>query len=234
MQTSFGSSTRPIPADQRSLRRWCVAVNGEQQTDVLYLVLDHPSFGTLTYGLTAGGHDGWTFHERGGGGSVILPFCRSQGELIVGLVEQERPLQGKRVLNAPRGFLECAEGHAVAAARELMEEMGFDAAALALTRLPGAPANPNSTFFETLGPGEGVHFFALEIPETLLTEDRGHRTFVASVIATDQGARRSRLAEQIGAAVFIPWYEAAMLGDMFTNAAVARLLAAQRDADPVR
>ncbi len=228
MSASFSSLTCAIPADQLHLCRWRIFVNGEEQLRVLHLVLDHPSFGTLTYGLTAGGHDGWSFHERGGGGSVILPFSMVDGELFVGLVEQQRPHQGGTVLNAPRGFVDPAERRDAAAQRELMEETGIDVPASALSALPGAPANPNSGFFETTGTDEGVHFFAVEIPAERLLGQGNRRMFAEGAVDKRAEVCRSKLAEQVGEVVFVPWYEAATLGDMFTNAAVARLLAARR------
>ncbi len=229
MKPSFSSLTRPIPEDKKASRGWRIFLNGEIQPDVFHLVIDHPSFGTLTYGLAAGGHDGWSFHEHGGGGAVILPFCLVDDELFVGLVEQDRPLQGGPVLNAPRGFLDPNERHAVGAQRELFEEMGLEAPKSSLIALPGAPANPNSTFFETAGPEEGVRFFALEIPRSAVTQQNPDRYgFKSGVIAQDGEARQHRLAEKIGKAAFLPWYQAAMVGDMITNAAVARLLAARR------
>lgn len=228
MSKSSPSLTQAIPAQMADARRWRVHLNGELLRDVRHVVIEHPLFGMLSYGLTAGGYDGCSFHERGGGGSVVLPFAVMEGELWVGLVEQIRPHQGGLVLNAPRGYLDPGEEHATGARRELLEEMGLDVPEDALIRLPGAPANPNSAFYETSSPGEGVHFFALRIPPSYLLHRNGERpTLATGLVADDDEARQNRIGEQIGRSVFVPWHEAATLGDMFTNAAVARLLAAR-------
>lgn len=226
MDPTLPSLTRPLPEGVRS--NWRLAVNGEPVSEVRHVVLDHPAFGTLSYGLTAAGYDGWTFHEPGGGGAVIVPFVRGERGVLVGLIEQSRPHQGGRVLQVPRGFIDPGESHAEAARRELLEEMGIGGNAT-LAELPGEPANPNSTFFETAAPGEGVRFFGLEVPRASVVGGPARMTFAAGVVDASRRARRQRLAEQIGVAVFLPWREASRLGDMFTVAGVARLLAALDD-----
>ncbi len=226
MSPQYRSLTRPLPTDARA--RWRVEVDGVELPHVRHVVIEHPSFGTLSYGLTAAGHDGWSFHEQGGGGSVILPFASLEGELFVGVIEQLRPHQGGLVLHAPRGFLDPGEAHADAARRELLEETGLAVSTDALFELPGAPANPNSAFFETAGEGEGVRFYGLELPDRLLVGSGGRRGLHPDAVSDARAARRSRLAEQIGAVCFVPWHEASRLSDMFTVAAVARLLVARR------
>ncbi len=217
------SLTQPLPADRRHARDWQLHVDGVAVERVGSLVLDHPRIGTLTYGRTAQGHDGWTFHEEGGGGSVILPHATLDGALHVGLVRQRRPNQGGEVWNAPRGFLDPGEDRRLGAVRELVEEVGLHPEASSVLALPGEPANPNSTFFETWGEGEGVTFFAVAVTADLLSRDHGAWGFTAG--ALDPEAERSRTAEAISTARFFPWWEAATMGDLFTNGAVARLLA---------
>lgn len=222
------NKTRPLPAGGPVQRRWRLTVNGVNVTDVRHMTLSHPDFGVLAYGLTPGGYDGWTFHEVGGGGSVVLPYCAADDHVLVGLVEQSRPLQGGTVLNAPRGFVDRGELYEAAARRELLEEMGLDVAPDALQPLPGQPANPNSAFFETAR-DEGVRFFSVCLEHSMLRRDDGDSwALVPGVIRDDASGRHSRLRERIRGARFLPWYEAAGLGDMFTNAAVARLLASLR------
>lgn len=219
------SLTRPIPEDQQQQRGWSVTVNGAPVAHVESVVIEHPRFGRLSYGLTAAGHDGWSFHEEGGGGSVIVLFARIEGALHVAVVAQHRPHQGGTVHNAPRGFLDPGEDRRRGAVRELAEEVGLHSEDHEIITLEGEPANPNSTFFETHEPGDGVSFFAVEVSADKLTRDDGGWVFADGVIDDSPEARRSRTAEAISKARFIIWTQAARLGDMFTNAAVARLLA---------
>jgi 8-oxo-dGTP pyrophosphatase MutT (NUDIX family) len=219
------SLIRPIPTDLQPSRRWRVEVDGAAVPRAAHVVVACERFGTLAYGLTPGGYDGWSFHEAGGGGSVILPFVRLGGEVHVGVAQQLRHNQGGVVLNAPRGFVDPRESHVEAACRELAEELGLEADAGRVVPLGGEPANPNSAFFETAGPGEGVHFFGLEVQPDEVERTGTGLGLRPGLIRSDAAARAHRAAESIGASVFIPWYEAARLSDMFTNAAVARLLA---------
>src|SRR5262249_24580708 len=143
--------------------------------------------------------------------------------LFVGLVEQRRANQGGNVLNAPGGFLDPGESHASAARRELAEETGLPATKL--VPLPGRPLNPNSTFFETWGEDEGVKVFAIEVdPDALVSCDGSFRLRPGTFDASPE-AQGKRSAEQIAACRFLPWAQAIELSDMFTVAAIARLLA---------
>jgi 8-oxo-dGTP pyrophosphatase MutT (NUDIX family) len=185
----------------------------------------------LQYGLIAGRYDGCCMAESTGGGVVILPWTRFRGVVHVGLVAQLRPLQGGRSWNAPRGFVEPDENPDAAAERELYEETGHDARGR-VARLPGEPANPNSAFFDTSRPGTGVRFYAIEFDAALVHECDGAVVPREPTAAIDD-------EEEIQGLQFVPWPDAAMIADMFTNAAVARLLAQLRgasgtaaDADP--
>jgi len=180
--------------------------------------------GTLTYGETPMGYDGWSYREYAGGGTVTLPFTIRDGELYVGLILQRRPNQGGEVWNAPRGFLDPGETREAGAARELNEETGFEHSA-ALVTLPGEPGNPNSTFFETWATDEGVTFHAVQIHANMVELGLSGLGFRAGILDESASARRSRVAEAITQARFLPWAQAAQVGDLLTNAAVARLLA---------
>lgn len=215
----------PIPAERQNVRNWYVSLDGNPIHQVKTLTIDHPTLGTLTYGDTPAGYDGWTFHEAGGGGAVTLPFAILDGALWIGLVQQRRPNQGGDVWNVPRGFLDSGERHEDAARRELIEETGYDVAAGRVFALPGAGANPNSTFFETWDEGEGVQFYALEVAPDDLVMDGDNWAFRPERIASSERDRGNRVAEMIWRGRFFPWHEAAGVSDMFTNAAVARLLA---------
>jgi len=213
----------PLPEESLPRRGWKLVVDGVELREVRHMVLAHREYGAVAYGLTPGGYDGWAFREPAGGGVVIVPFVVMSGELLVGVVEQARPLQGGMVLNAPRGFVHYEERHLDGARRELAEETGLELSNDDLVRLPGSPANPNSAFFET-GAGGGVEFFAAPLSPGMLAAGAGGWRLAADLASN---ARRSseQQAEKIEGLRFVPWTEAATLGDMFTNAAVARLLA---------
>jgi len=132
----------------------------------------------------------------------------------------ERHNQGGRVLNVPRGFGAPDESRDAAAARELLEETGLTDDDVSMTPLAGSPVNADSAFLETDAPDDGVQFFAGQIPEAELARRHGQI-----------GLRTPRPApgaaeEQLSPLVFIPWQQAVQLADMFTVAAVSRLLAA--------
>jgi ADP-ribose pyrophosphatase YjhB (NUDIX family) len=208
--------------DQRN-RRWQVLLDDQPIEKVGRLIIHAESFGTLAYGKTPAGYDGWNFREIGGGGVVILPFTEQESRLLVGVTSQYRYNQGGEVWNAPRGFLDIGETHDNAAKRELNEETGYTAADL--IDLGGQPANPNSAFFDTATAGEGSRFYALRISESDLEVRDGVLRFAAGLVDLGEKAILNRLSERIGDTFFIPWQEAARLSDMFTNAAVSRLLA---------
>lgn len=212
----------PVPAEAQAARRWRVVINGAEVPHVESLVLEAPRFGALRYGLTPHGHDGWNYREPAGGGAVVVPFAAVEGgELMVGLVAQERYNQGGSVLNAPRGLVDPGESHADAARREFGEETGRRARAL--IELPGEPVNPNSAFFETTGPGEGVHFYAMEFAAEELRREGDALAFRDDAPATLAGLDE-RTRERIGECRFVPWHEALAVADMFTVAATGRLL----------
>lgn len=215
---------KPISPERQRSRNWHVCINGAQVPDVSFLTIDHKVIGTLSYGDTPAGYDGWAFHEAGGGGAVTMPFTAIDDVLWVGLVQQHRHNQGGDVWNVPRGFLDSGESHQNAASRELAEETGYLVDAGTVFRLPGVGANPNSTFFETWGDGEGVGFFALEVsPDNLMCKE-GNLVFRTEHLDSSEHNRSNRTAEMIWRSRFFRWEEAVFMGDMFSNAAVARLL----------
>lgn len=220
------SLIKPIPAVPRD---WKVSVDGVLLPRTNSVVIDHPKIGTLTYGETPQGYDGWAFHEEGGGGSVVLPFVILKDELFVAVVLQDRPNQGGKVLNAPRGFLDPGEDRCLGAARELAEEVGLRPSPSSIFALPGTPGNPNSTFFETWDEGEGVTFFGIEVAEDQVAYISETLCFKPGALDRSPPAKHKQLVEKIFRAQFMTWMEAAKLGDLFTNAAVARLLVHLRD-----
>ncbi len=77
-----------------------------------------------------------------------------------------------------------------------------------------------------------MRFFALELPSDMVARDGGALRLAPGAVSA--ASRRSRLAEQIGATRFVPWYDATRVGDLFTVAAVARLLDHRRASSPAR
>lgn len=219
------SSTRPIAPTEQPLRNWTVAVDGVP-VPAPSVVEISSRFGVLRYGWLPDGYDGWSFREAGGGGAVSVPYAFRDGELLIGVVEQHRTNQGGTVLNVPRGFLDPGEAHAATAARELDEETALGARRV--RELPGRPLNPNSAFFETPEPELGVRIYAVEIPGDELVASGTDWALSSEGVEHASPGADARARERIGALRFVRWTDAAALGDMFTVAATARLLAELR------
>lgn len=214
---------RPLEPGEFGKRGWTVSVNGAPLPNVRSAEISAPQFGAVRYGMTPGGYDGWSFSEAGGGGSAVIPFCVEEKRLLIGTIREFRHNLGSETANVPRGFLDPGEVHLAAARRELAEETGFHSDHV--FQLPGEPVNCNSSFFETPAPDLGVRFFAVEVAAGLLERREGAMRFREDVLATEPVEQALRRRERIGATEFVEWTEAAGYRDMFTLAAVARLLA---------
>lgn len=206
----------PIPPEKQEKRGW------QFQHQISGFQLTNPRFGTLSYGLTSAGYDGWIFEEAGGGGSVIVPYVKVKGQLFIGLVQQERFTMGGKVWNVPRGFLDPGETHFEAAKRESSEELGFDLSQR-FKELSGQPTNPNSAFFVT-GEGKGVRFYGLELKPTEVEKHREHPGSLQFKPGVLQPKPANKLAEQIFGSRFMPFWQAVEEADMFTLAGAARVL----------
>lgn len=220
IQTPFG--TKMAPLDEGQKRGWSLNVDGNEVPVKSQAVLANEKVGfQVVYAKGPAGYDQVAFHERGGGGSVTLLFTIWNGRLFVAIVKEPRPLQSDQpVLNAVRGFLDPGKDHFEQAKTELEEEMGLSK--VSIFELPGDGGNPNSTFFETWPQGEGIRFWGAYIPDKLLVAiDKGF-AFKEGVL---KPAKDDKLAEKILGSLFLPWEEAAKLGDMMTMSAIARLLA---------
>ncbi len=163
--TPFG--TRLEAVDDKTLIGWKLTVDGVGLSPKQFTLVNEQLGGQLVYGRNpASGRDQWAYHERGGGGSITLPFAILDDELYIAVVQQNRPLQSDGpALNTVRGFLDPGRTHFETAAAELSQELGLMAGPI---ELPGPGNNPNSAFFETRGGGEGVSFWAVPVPAGLL------------------------------------------------------------------
>lgn len=218
-----------VPAPIGSTWGWELYINGEKvdMSKVQHIAIKS-KFGTVNFGIeAASGYNMFSYREVGLGGSVTIPFVLlnkdgkiveqiSQAtDILVGVVEQNRPKQGGQVQNCPRGFLASEkETHQEAADRELQQETGFKGNTF---ELPGRPMNCNSALVETDKDG-GVRFFAIQMSGKNLTMVDGKLE-----IPETQESIPEKTAEMIGKCQFISIWEAIQLGDGFTNVAAARL-----------
>ena len=220
-----------VPAPIGSTWGWELYVNGDKvdMSQVQHIAIKS-KFGTVNFGIeAASGYNMFSYREVGLGGSVTIPFVLlnkdgkiveqiSQAtDILVGVVEQNRPKQGGQVQNCPRGFLASEkETHQEAADRELQQETGFKGNTF---ELPGRPMNCNSALVETDKDG-GVRFFAIQMSGKNLTMVDGKLE-----IPETQESIPEKTAEMIGKCQFISIWDAIQLGDGFTNVAAARLAA---------
>lgn len=163
---------RALTSDEKENRGWKVIVDGEE-VDASEAELRNEKMGlSIRYGMRAEGYDGAVISMPSGGGSVIVPWTIWEDELYIGVLLQERKLQGGQVHNLPRGFVDPNETHLEAANREAQEELeeaGIDVSKiLQVESLLDAGVNPDSAFFDTSNQGEGVHFFSMRVDPQLL------------------------------------------------------------------
>lgn len=206
---------------------WELEVDG-QKVPAREASLVNPKFGEVRFGAAPiGGYGTWGFEEVGGGGSVLVPYFEDEnGVLWIGLVRQPRPFMSTEpVWNLPRGFLTVGENHFKSAIIEAGEEMGLNEAQR-VQLLRGAPGNPNSTFFVTLGTNpdgspKGLKFYVVQF-------------YLGEVEQNDAGAYQLKAgvvvpltpsAEKIMGMTFMPWHKAMQLPCLLTVAGIGRLLA---------
>lgn len=217
----------PISEEKQASRGWTIALNGERVGRVTSLTMEQEKMNIkITYGVRPEGYDAPIIKEAGGGGSVIVPFVKVNGEIFVGLVEENRGTCGGMVLNIPRGFLQPGETHFQTAKREIEEETGYQKVEKNLYPLEGNLMNPNSAFFVTDTPDKGVKAFKLPVESSevkILTdsekpEDRIYE-FNPEVIKPV-----SKIGERVLQSKFCHWRKALEVQDMFSVAAVGRLI----------
>lgn len=219
--------------EAQAKRGWEVFINGEKIDRPIETVrlINQRMQVEVDYGQRPEGFDGPVLKEPGGGGSVIVPYVIHEGQLYIAVAEEKRPTMTDGVplpiLNVPRGFLDPNETHFETAKRELAEETGYIPLEKRIKEVEGDPMNPNSTFFVT-GKDKGVRVFSTQVlkDETRVSNPSEDLTeiefeFNPNVIRTKEGA--SKTADKVMHSRFIHWTKAVKLGDMFTNAAVARL-----------
>lgn len=208
-----------MPTDQK--RGWKVEVlgcDGQTITEVEEIRLSHPEFCIILYGRMSGTDTDRLFiHENGGGGAVVIPYVWIGGRLFVGSLLQHRANMGGQVVCAIGGFRNQNETHREAADREYLQESRLPSGAF--VELPN-PGNPNRAYFVTDEDGEGIHFYALQIPEEYLIPQGGD----AYGINADFLKVSTEDTEQIEGAIMVPVCVAATSADMLLNAAVSRLL----------
>jgi len=214
----MGISISEVPAEKRGL--WTTEEVRRDEQGNLTLLRISSRWGELQFGARSDGGVGWIFKEEGGGGSVVIPYSRSDsGELLVGLVREHRPnMADVPTLCAVGGFRDPGESHFTAGTREAAEEAPELFQQLEKAKeLSGLPFISNRFYFEAdLYAGEGVHAFGLWVPTELLRSDSEGDLRIAI-------AGGGKTAE----VVFLPWRQAiAKCGDGLALSAIARLLAA--------
>ncbi|MDO8241185.1 MAG: NUDIX hydrolase [Candidatus Moranbacteria bacterium] len=176
--------------------------------------------GELSVWRTLDGKVFWSFKEEGGGGSIIVPYAFIDQQFYVGMLLQHRPNQDGWTLNIPRGGKRKGETHMQAAERELAEELGISSSSL--TILDGDPMNPNSTHFKTSG-DDGVQVFACELDSNLIIFDGILGLYKIDPFIVCRN--KSMDDEGVEDCYLLPWKIATKVGDMFSLAAISRLLA---------
>lgn len=217
----------PISEVDQAKRGWKVRVNGLLQEPIGSVQLTQEKMGiNVEYGMTPAGFDGLAMEEAGGGGSVMVPFVEIDREIFIGLVEEKRPYAGGIVLNIPRGFLTPGETHFETARRELLEETGYEPAEKRVAPLMGELMNPNSTFFVTDTIDKGVKPYKIAIDRREVKLVVVSETPTDRIYEFDQSVLKpaSKMGERVMKARFYHWTRATQLKDMFTVAAVGRIV----------
>ncbi len=223
----------PEPEEQAK-RGWKAEINGKEfEGPVESVRIYNPNMNVeVAYGKRPEGYDGPVLKEPGGGGAVTVPYYYEDGQLYVAMVEEVRPTctDGipEKVLNVPRGFLDPGQTHFETAKRELGEETGYEPLEKRIKELEGQPMNPNSTFFVT-GKGKGVHTYGVRVYDFEIIQANQTNNPMEREYTFDKDLLHptTKIGEKISGCKFVHWTKAVQQPDMFTAAAVGRILASQ-------
>src|SRR5205814_1529794 len=204
-----------------------------------------------TYGLHPNApagrpYDGVWKREYVGGGSVIVAYTEEPQtcQIYVGILWQRRRLHHPTmpVLAVPRGYTQMPEQgelfarqskevvehlHDQTALLELTEEMVKGAIHLDMLEPLGPPATSNNADVDTLGEGEGVYFYRIELPWSYLEAESPDTLRLKAGLEATQG-----VVEGILRCQFMPIQRVLELlddpdnpaaGCFFTEVAIGRL-----------
>lgn len=128
----------------------------------------NPRYGTLEIGMTAGGkYDTWRWHQNGGGGVLVVPWTRRDGEIYVMAWENPREnlIGDEPDIEMTGGFLNGTEPVFTGAMREAFEETGVMPNSDDLEHCSGRLYTDNRAFGGLKGEHEGNHAFQFELSD---------------------------------------------------------------------
>lgn len=211
----------PIPSGTK--RGWKILLNGQEIDGVEKLELSHPEYGRVIYGMYGKDEtfDSWAFEAING--SFLIPYCWINRKLFVGLLWEKRPNMGdieEFTLCVVGGGVEPDETYHEAIIREAEEEASLGRFKSFI--LPGkAVVVDRFRSIANVSRGEGLHFFACEVPlENLSKLDETHYKIVGLPESEEKNTGK------VGNVEFMPWWLAIEnTADTIALAAIARLLA---------
>lgn len=224
-----------IHEDMQARRGWELKVtdasgNSQVIENIGKATLSHAKMGLeLEYGLHPGGYDVWKFKEPNGGGAIAVPYAVIDSKLYVGLVDQKRPAVGGVISELPRGFSEPNEDHLKTVQREMGEETGLTAV-MKRFYMVGKEKNPNTAFFDTSRPGEGLRFYSMQVqPEEELEkayDELGEYYRFNQALLEEAREMDDKGAERILTSRFVTLQDAVQDSpDLMTSAGVGLLVA---------
>lgn len=210
----------PVPDGSK---RYRVFVDGTA-VDARLVRIESDRFEAVEYGLRPEGYDGCVIYERGGGGAATIPWTVHDGELYVGLVKESRANIFGTWYDVCGGYVEPGQTHAGAALKRAATEAGIPTDA-PRDELPGVAVSSNRTYWVAdPAKGEGIHFFAVRVPETDVELDPDADQVTAlRFVATHRSVTLAKAPERFR---FFPWRDAVQESPCgIALAGIARLLA---------
>ena len=172
-------TTQAHVQEKRAALEWLTATN--RSVGIAYTYGLHPN------ALAGHPYDGIWKREYMGGGSVITVYAEEPvtHHIYVGVLWQRRPLHhpGIPVLAVPRGYTQPPadanlftrfpkdvgeDMHRQTALTELSEEMVTGPLTVEMLEQLGPPVTTNNADVDTAGEGEGVYFYRVKLPWSLL------------------------------------------------------------------